>query len=225
LESPLLFFLTFCWGVSLFGTQCSEYLSDTTLFWIEWPHHSFPRAAQFYYASQLSFYILALLLLPLNPRMKYKDLPLLICHHIVTIFLISCSFYLRFQRIGWIIFLLHDCSDILLEGTKLLHYLGLDAIGYVTFGIFTLTFMITRCFLFPRVVYSVWSETTTLLMTDDRYLFRFGFLCLLIPLQIMNIIWSCLILSMIINGVRKGSIDDDCRSDDEQPVTKEKKQQ
>lgn len=69
----------------------------TTNFWIGWPMQSFVPRFQLYYFAGLAFYAQALLSLLLldKPRSDYWEY---LIHHLVTIFLISISFYTRIQR-------------------------------------------------------------------------------------------------------------------------------
>lgn len=69
----------------------------TTNFWVGWPMQSFEPRFRFYYLIGLAFYtqaLLALLLLD-KPRSDYWEY---LIHHLVTIFLLSVSFYTRIHR-------------------------------------------------------------------------------------------------------------------------------
>ena len=69
----------------------------TTNFWAGWPLQSFEPRFRFYYLVGLAFYTQALLSLLLldKPRSDFWEY---VVHHLVTIFLISVSFYTRIHR-------------------------------------------------------------------------------------------------------------------------------
>jgi hypothetical protein len=72
----------------------------TTNFWEGWPLQSFDPQFRLYYLVGLAFYTQALLSLLLldKPRSDYWEY---LIHHLVTIFLISVSFYTRIQRCAY----------------------------------------------------------------------------------------------------------------------------
>ena len=79
----------------------------TTNFWVGWPMQSFEPRFRFYYLIGLAFYtqaLLALLLLD-KPRSDFWEY---LVHHVVTIFLISVSFYTRIHRCAHLIWPAHS---------------------------------------------------------------------------------------------------------------------
>ncbi len=71
----------------------------------------------------------------------------MIIHHIVTISLISFSYVCGFVRIGTLVLLVHDASDVLLEAGKICNYLGgpvFRVLSDVIFAVFTVVFAISR---------------------------------------------------------------------------------
>ena len=55
---------------------------------------------------------------------KRSDFWELVFHHIITIFLLSISWTINFVRVGSLVLLSHDISDIILEAGKLVRYYG-----------------------------------------------------------------------------------------------------
>lgn len=58
----------------------------------------------------------------------------------------------RFVRIGSLVLLVHDLSDVLLEGAKLCKYGGRETAASVTFGFFALSFLLLRLVYYPLVL-------------------------------------------------------------------------
>eukprot|EP01091_Cochliopodium_minus_P008853 TRINITY_DN2079_c0_g1_i1.p1 TRINITY_DN2079_c0_g1~~TRINITY_DN2079_c0_g1_i1.p1 ORF type:complete len:394 (-),score=74.06 TRINITY_DN2079_c0_g1_i1:91-1272(-) len=112
-----------------------------------------------YYVVQTAFYLQASFCLIFET--KRKDFLQYCLHHAATISLLLFSYMAAQQRMGFNILFLHDISDVLLYGTKVLHYIDIygghrkaDSIGRVLFIIFAISFFVTRLYLFPmRVIF------------------------------------------------------------------------
>jgi len=196
-------------------------MRDLDHLWIGHPTtHILSDGAKFYYENQFSFYISSLLFLYNDARVKHKDRNIITTHHFITIALVAFSLYFKYHRAGSYIFLIHDCSDIFLEMTKTLHYANLDFVAYFSFTSFILAFLIGRIILFPRLLYS--TIFRSLVVAPQINIWHYRLCCsLLIPLQIMNIIWFGMILNMLRKGIQRGQINKDYRSDsDEEPSKK-----
>jgi len=222
----LYYFSNFMFGICLLYDK--PHLYDSRYFWYNYPDHHMSPAFQFYYISQLGFYVSALLflfpsLIPWvpNARLKHKDRTIMLIHHFVTIALVAFSFGLNYVRIGSFVFLLHDFSDIFLESAKSLHYIDKDGIAHVGFVMFATSFFICRIVLFPyRTTWSIYSNGYSL-VEDPIWAHFYISLFLLGVLQLMNISWFGLILRMIFKGVEQGKMDKDIRSDSDDDTVKE----
>lgn len=58
----------------------------------------------------------------------------------------------RFVRIGALVLLVHDLSDVLLEGAKLAKYAGRELAASLTFAAFALSFFALRLVVYPAVL-------------------------------------------------------------------------
>lgn len=67
---------------------------------------------------------------------KRSDFWELVLHHFITIFLLNISWTINFVRVGTLVLVSHDLSDILLEGGKLVRYGGYPS------------YMVNICFVF-----------------------------------------------------------------------------
>ncbi|KAG2470371.1 ATS17 metalloproteinase, partial [Polypterus senegalus] len=72
-----------------------------------------------------------------------------IIHHLATIILLSFSWCANYARIGTLVMITHDASDILLESAKLFHYAGWKDICDAIFVCFAVVFIVTRLVIFP----------------------------------------------------------------------------
>mmetsp|Transcript_35947 Transcript_35947/g.77575 ORF Transcript_35947/g.77575 Transcript_35947/m.77575 type:complete len:173 (+) Transcript_35947:2-520(+) len=151
----------------------------------------------------------------------------MILHHLITIALITISFLNNFTRIGSVILLLHDVADVFLEAGKVLNYISkakggkwLAPIVDSIFGLFAVSFFVTRLVLYPR--YILWS------MSTEGY-GHFGggwpvgwsFVVLLFALQFLHIFWFYLIMRMVVKICSTGTVEKDERSDDEDDFDEE----
>jgi len=127
----------------------------TTNFWTGWPFHSFSAWFRVYYLLELSFYCHAALAIAFEQRRK--DFLQLVVHHIATVTLVFVSYWFRYHRIGLIILLTHNISDVFLYGGKALHYAAkkykhLNVYVQGIFVLFAVSFFCTRLVFFPFVV-------------------------------------------------------------------------
>uniref|UniRef100_A0A7S0IMP8 TLC domain-containing protein n=1 Tax=Calcidiscus leptoporus TaxID=127549 RepID=A0A7S0IMP8_9EUKA len=89
----------------------------------------------------------------------HKDYVMMYIHHLVTIALIWMSYSANFVRIGIVVLLLHDSSDIVIDLLKLTNYMKLEGLrcGFIVELCFVsnfFTWFYTRLYLYP--VYVVW---------------------------------------------------------------------
>jgi hypothetical protein len=118
--------------------------------------------------------------------------------------------------------LVHDFSDLFLESGKCLNYLSktkkykfwASKATDCMFGIFALSFFITRLIIYPRyLVYSLLFEAPIFLGYWNGYWFL-GIL--LVILQCLHVFWFYLILRMVYKILIVGEVEKDERSDDEE---------
>jgi len=71
------------------------------------------------------------------------------CHHVATITLFGIALHFRYYRGAIFSIFLHDCADIFLEGSKTLHYCGVDGVAQYSFAVLVPTWLIPRCIIWP----------------------------------------------------------------------------
>ncbi|XP_053738845.1 ceramide synthase 2-like [Synchiropus splendidus] len=179
--------------------------------WRQYPVQPVERAHYWYYMLELGFY--GSLLLRISVDVKRKDFKEQVIHHLATMFLLSFSYCANYIRVGTLVMLLHDVSDILLESAKMLNYgTGWRKVCDALFVVFAVVFLVTRLVIFPcKIIH------TTLVLSMETFQPFFGyyfFNVLLMILQALHVFWATLILRMV-SKFLKGEMDKDERSDEE----------
>jgi hypothetical protein len=201
---------------ALFVPETASWISDPAENWRNWPYHQINPTILLYYQIELGCYFHQLLWTDRN----HSDSLEMMIHHIVTISLIVISYLTNFFRVGTTILLIHDISDVFLESAKVFHYSSkpqshqwLKNVVDVIFGIFAVTFFVTRLVIYPGFVLRS-------VFTDGYNTFGLGwwgayvYSVLLLALQCLHVFWFYLIARMIYKLIFD-SLGGDVRSDDE----------
>ena len=89
---------------------------------------------------------------------RRPDFATMMVHHVVTVMLIVGSYVSHFSRIGMLVLLVHDSSDIFVCITKCFHMCGWKKPAHVCFGLMVLAWAYTRLYLYPFwVIGSTWT--------------------------------------------------------------------
>ena len=209
----ILYVCLFSYGIK--HVWSSVWLWDPIHCWTDFPYQNMEPWIKNYYWAELSVYgSLSLSVAVIDIRRK--DFVEQILHHIVTMFLLTFSYCANFFRIGTLVMVLHDSSDVFLELAKLFVYMKKSILADITFGCFAVTFLFTRCYLYPTLVlHTTWVKSMWLYTPFPGYYF-FNFF--LFALMILNLFWSYLILKMAYGLLSSGgkSVENDSRSDAEE---------
>lgn len=188
--------------------------------WAGYPHVPLAGIVKLYYLMQISLYVHAVLLL--NAEAPRKDYWQMMTHHVVTIFLIVGSYYYGFTRVGCLIMVLMDWCDMFLPLAKMLRYLSYQVACDAIFVWWMLSWFVTRHVLFCKVIASTYRDIPTQVefgwwpergywLTKEVHMVL---VALLVILEMIQSIWSYLIIGVAYR-VLKGEGADDSRSDDE----------
>lgn len=158
-----------------------------------------------HYLIEASFYVHSLVWLRFVEKRK-KDYYVLISHHIITLFLLTFSWYIDEMSVGMEVMVLHDFSDIFLYASKVVITGSFQF--YVIFGCFIVFWILTRLILFNMLILDLFYRIDTTLKG-----ILVTFLCIL---SVMHIYWTYMIYKTIINVLKKGKNAKDARSDDEE---------
>ncbi|XP_072457069.1 ceramide synthase 4-like isoform X1 [Notamacropus eugenii] len=225
-ERPLLSakFSEACWKFifyfsSFFGGLLTVYNEPwfwkPELCWDGFPKQALKPAIYWWYLLEFGFYLS--LLITLSFDIKRKDFKQQIIHHFSVIILIYFSYCANYIRIGTLVMLIHDVSDIFLEAGKMVNYAQWKNSSEITFVIFTVVFLICRLIFLPyKILYSTYYSS----MENHKPFFGYYFSnALLMILQVLNIFWASLILHMFYIFVILGKVPYDVRSDLEEQGT------
>ncbi|KWU41730.1 longevity assurance proteins LAG1/LAC1, partial [Rhodotorula sp. JG-1b] len=217
----LLVYYTLSWSIGLYINQTSPYKSlNTYHFWKGYPHIALPALTKWYYLVQTAFYLQQILVINLEARRK--DYYQMFAHHIITSMLMMSSYVLNWTRIGNTILCTMDLVDITLPLAKLFKYSGWHQASDVTFAVFFVLWILTRHVIFGRIIYSIVYEASQVLeyrwSSDEGYFWSrrtyYGFVALLVALQLIICLWFAMILRVLWNMFR-GHSAEDTRSDEE----------
>jgi len=187
----------------------------STQIWDQWPLQPMSTAFRGYYLLMLAFYIQALVSLIFldKPRSDYWEYLL---HHLVTIFLIGCSYYTRIHRYGLIILSLHDVGDVLINAAKTFKYLGeaWDMTTNALFVIFSFVFVFTRLMFLPMtVIPSGYWELLQMEPMNGNVPCFIPMNVALVVLQCLHVFWFVLLVKAIKRQIMVGTVNDQ-REDD-----------
>ncbi|XP_068955653.1 ceramide synthase 4-like isoform X1 [Petaurus breviceps papuanus] len=185
------------------------------LCWEGFPKQVLKPAIYWWYLLEFAIYLS--LLITLSFDVKRKDFKQQVIHHFSAIILIFFSYCSNYIRIGTLVMLIHDVSDIFLEAGKMASYAQWKNSSEIIFVIFTVVFLVSRLILFPcKVLHSTYYSS----MDNHKPFFGYYFSnTLLMILQALNVFWSLLILHMFYRFVIVGKMPDDVRSDLEEQCT------
>uniref|UniRef100_A0A8C6LVP3 Ceramide synthase 3 n=1 Tax=Nothobranchius furzeri TaxID=105023 RepID=A0A8C6LVP3_NOTFU len=179
--------------------------------WEGFPQQSMLPSQYWYYFLEMGFYLSLLLSLAFD--VKRKDFQEQVIHHVATLTLLSFSWVSNYIRVGTLVMMLHDSSDILLEGAKVFNYAKWHQTANTMFVVFTALFMVTRLVIFPFwIIHCTWVYPMEKCSPFFGYYF---FNMLLLVLQILHVYWSFLILRMFYRLVFT-KLEGDLRSDEEE---------
>ncbi|KAF5363300.1 hypothetical protein D9756_000674 [Leucocoprinus leucothites] len=218
--SVVYYSLQWCYGLYIHRNLPTRVLDPTDL-WLNYPHIPLAGPFKFYYLSQTAFYLHQILIL--NAEARRKDHVQMMTHHIITVILMSTSYFTNVTRVGALIMVLMDWCDIFLPLAKMLRYIEVSQLATdATFGWFLISWLVTRHFLFlsviksaifdaPRLITFEWSVEKGHFLTREALT---AFCSLLLALEVMQCIWFwmiCRVAWRVVSG--KGAADE--RSDNE----------
>lgn len=196
-----------------------DYIRENNL-WSGWPHTYANEAVKMYFQMEMGAYLHQLMW----TEVSRSDSTEMIIHHVVTITLLFGSYFYNFTKMGSVIILIHDFSDIFLEAAKIASYVQkgrnlawMASICDVLFAIFGISFFLARLVVYPRYcVYSYFTEYREMFGTEHTLFWVFGGLVLV--LQCLHLFWFSIIAKMVYIMFATDQCTEDLRSDDEEVV-------
>ncbi|KAK6335911.1 sphingosine N-acyltransferase lag1 [Orbilia blumenaviensis] len=150
LWSMVYYIISFSIGMKLLAN--TKYWFNWTELWTGWPLRELNGTFKWYYLVQAASWIHQIFVLHVEERRK--DHYQMFAHHIITCTLVYCSYIYHMTRVGHVILCLFDFGDILLPAAKILKYLKFRTTCDAAFGLFLLSWVYTRHYLFISVILS-----------------------------------------------------------------------
>ncbi|KAJ7179199.1 TLC domain-containing protein [Mycena filopes] len=221
------------WG---FGLYVNYYL-PTSIFaseslWRDYPHIPLAAPVKIYYLTQSAFYTHQIFII--NAEARRKDHWQMMAHHFISVFLMGISYFFNFTRVGCIIMVLMDCSDIFLPIAKMMRYINMPKLMCDSlFAAFLISWLITRHILFTIVLVSTYTDLPRLVPFEwaphlGRFLSReywVVFCACLTALQILQLVWFGTICRVAWMALTTNEGASDTRSDEEGELDDDKKDQ
>ncbi|XP_023669982.2 ceramide synthase 2 [Paramormyrops kingsleyae] len=204
------FYLSACIG-GFIALNDKPWFYDTREVWAGFPKQTMLPSQYWYYIIELSFYLS--LLFRITFDVKRKDFKEQVIHHVATLTLLSFSWCANYIRIGTMVMITHDVSDVLLESAKLFNYAKWERTCNSIFVLFAVIFIVTRLVIFPFwLIHCTWVYPVELYPAFFGYYF---FNVMLVVLLLLHIFWAYLILRMVKKFIF-GNLTGDDRSDNEE---------
>ncbi|KAJ8712873.1 hypothetical protein PYW08_008177 [Mythimna loreyi] len=201
-------FYLFNFSYGCFILWDKEWLWDIDQAYIGYPHQGSTDDIWWHYMISAAFYWA--LTFTQFWDVRRKDFWQMFIHHIATIMLLSFSWVCNLHRVGTLVLVIHDCSDVLLDMAKAAKYANYQRLCDAMFAVFIVLWLITRLGIFPFYIF--WSTTIRapmlLPMFPAYYIFN-SLLCVLLGL---HIVWTWLILQLAYKTIRAGRMEGDIRS-------------
>lgn len=200
-------------GILIYGFVClwsKPWFWNIRHCWYDYPYHPIDPDVWVYYMVELSFYWS--LSISQFFDVKRKDFWEMFIHHNTTIALMMFSWTAHFTRIGTLVLIVHDCADHLLELAKLCRYTKYQRACDIIFILFSLTWIITRCGVYPSwILFSTLYDAAGFIQMFPAY---YIFNSLLGTLQLLHILWTYFLVRAIYKALTRGNVADE-RSDSE----------
>ena len=200
----------------MYGLPGRDWFETDAKLWAEYPDQKQDYRDIVPYIMQLGYHTNCLAIHFTEPRRE--DHLVMLVHHAATVFLIASSFFGNYIRIGLIVMMYHDTSDILGCLIKMTNYLGWKKTTLVIFPNMCLVWFVTRLYMFPKLCLTtaVWIKPFSL----TQYL---SFPCMFC-LCCLHAYWFYLFMQMGLRAIKsKGANTKDLSEDKASPIVLPKK--
>uniref|UniRef100_A0A0N4ZJ66 TLC domain-containing protein n=1 Tax=Parastrongyloides trichosuri TaxID=131310 RepID=A0A0N4ZJ66_PARTI len=224
-------YFVFAVGLGYWALYDSDHLYEIENCWVDWPYQNVNNKVMIYYMIEIGFYW-ALIFSHFSFDLKKSDYWQMLAHHGITILLLFISFSINFMRIGTLILLSHDFTDIFIEFCKLIRYAGWDNVLNFSTLIFIIVWIGTRLIYYPFwIIYSVIytapqliEKTYSWFDITSRPIVPRILLGMLIGLLCLHIFWTWLLAKIVLRALAGNKLDDAREdSDEDDDSTDEKK--
>ncbi|KAI0521913.1 longevity-assurance protein [Xylaria bambusicola] len=145
------------WTLGMYIYINSPYFLKLEELWTDWPQREMDGLTKGYVLAQLAYWTQQLLVVNLETRRH--DYWQMIAHHVATTTLIASAYVNHHTRVSNLIFVLMDIIELIFPLAKCLKCLGFTTICDVIFGIFMVTWLVTRHIFYLMVCWSVYRDS------------------------------------------------------------------
>lgn len=204
---------TYCTTIFLWGIKClwgKHWLWRTKDCWHYPQYQHMDSDIWWWYMVDMSYYLG--LLTTQFFDVKRKDFWMMFIHHIASIILLSFSWLFNLYKVGTLVLIIHEVSELFLETAKLFKYCGAKKLSETFFFTFGVSWFVTRLGIYPIwVLCSSFMEAPKWMGFNGGYFF---FNAMLSVIFLLNIGWSLIICKVVYNSLTTNvSISNDIRSD------------
>ncbi|GAW24241.1 hypothetical protein ANO14919_138240 [Xylariales sp. No.14919] len=144
------------WSLGMYIYLSSSYAFKLEELWTDWPQREMEGLVKGYMLAQLAYWTQQVLVVNLEARRH--DYWQMIAHHCATITLVASAYAYHYTRVSNLIFVLMDIIELIFPLAKCLKYLGFTTICDVIFGIFMVTWLVTRHVFYLMACWSVYYD-------------------------------------------------------------------
>ncbi|KAL2888238.1 Sphingosine N-acyltransferase lag1 [Ceratocystis lukuohia] len=160
-QAWLLVYYGFFWTFGMYIYYTSPYWMNMKELWTNWPDRELNGLSKLYILAQWGFWVQQVLVINIEERRK--DHYQMLTHHFITIALVSSCYSYHQTRVGILILVLMDVVDLFLPLAKCLKYTGFSTLCDVMFGIFMVSWVVARHFLYMAVCWSIYADIPVLI--------------------------------------------------------------
>ncbi|KAF2673017.1 putative longevity-assurance protein [Microthyrium microscopicum] len=146
-------YYTASWSLGMYIMYNSSYWLNTWEMWTHWPTWQIAPLFKLYYLAQIGYWIHMLAVIFIEERRK--DHWQMFTHHVFTSLLLITSYGHYMNKVGNVILCIMDFVDIVLATAKVLNYFRFRLACDIAFGVFLVSWFVTRHVLYNRVFWSV----------------------------------------------------------------------
>ncbi|KAI1074221.1 TLC domain-containing protein [Whalleya microplaca] len=141
----------------------SAYFLNMEELWTNWPQRELDGLVKGYILAQWSYWTQQLLVV--NIEARRKDYWQMIIHHFATISLIASSYAYHHTRVANLILVLMDVIELIFPLAKCLKYVGFTTVCDMVFGVFIVTWLLTRHVFYLMTCWSIYFDMPRVMPT------------------------------------------------------------
>ncbi|CEL02514.1 TLC domain-containing protein [Aspergillus pseudodeflectus] len=144
------------WTTGMYIWSQSYYWGDFRAIWAEWPSRGVSGSLKWYLLAQLAFWLQQIFVIHVEERRK--DHYQMLTHHLITSSLLTSAYIYGFYNVSNVVLSLMDAVDLLLPFAKILKYLRFELSCNIAFGVFMVTWLISRHIFYPLLCWSIFKD-------------------------------------------------------------------